>query len=436
MKKNEILRLKAIDYTDKGLAVCKSENFVVFVPNMLIDEVADVLIVKVNKSHAFGKVKTLIEKSNDRIESQCPIANICGGCQLQHMSYDHQLIFKKNHVESLIQRALKDESLKVEEIIGMDKPNQYRNKSIVPFNEEGNYGFFRSHSHDIVPFESCLIQSEDADQILKAIQKFYQQNHLSFDNLRNVLIKKGFSSNELMVVLIVRKKKIDLKDEFVETLTKAFPQIKSIQINLNNRDDNVILGKDFEVIYGSNVITDTLDGLHFEISAASFYQVNPVQTVSLYQKAIDYADIKASDTVLDLYCGIGTISLFAARSAKEVIGVEVIPEAIEDAKRNAKLNDLKNLSFICGDAKDAFSQLNKTVDVVIVDPPRKGLSEETLNSIIDLAPQTLVYVSCDPGTLSRDLVKLGELYDIKHISCVDMFPHTFHVETVVKLSLR
>lgn len=434
MNKNDLIILKAIDYTEKGLAVCKSEGFVVFVPNLLIDEVAEVLIVKVNKNLAYGKVKTIIEKSNDRINEACPIASQCGGCQLQHMAYKHQLNFKKKHVQDLIQRSLHDEDIKVESIIGMEKPSHYRNKSIVPFNDKGDYGFFRAHSHDIVPFETCLIQSDDADQILRSIQYFYQKNHIPFTNLRNVLIKKGFSSNEIMVVFIVRKKKIALKEELIENLINLHPNIKSIQINVNNKEDNVVLGQDFEVIYGSDVITDHLDGLSFEISAQSFYQVNPVQTISLYHKAIEYAEIKKTDTVLDLYCGIGTISLFAARLAKEVIGVEVIAEAIEDAKRNAQLNNLSNLSFICGDAKDAFSQLDKKVDVVVVDPPRKGLSEDTIVSLLDLAPQRLVYVSCDPGTLSRDLVKLTEKYKIEKISCVDMFPHTFHVECVTLMS--
>ena len=433
MKKNEILKLKAIDYNEKGLAVCKHDSFVVFVPNMLIDEVAEVLIVKVNSSYAFGKVKELLEISPDRVDAQCPIFNQCGGCQLQHMSYTHQLDFKKKYVESLIQRSV-DSMIKVEEIIGMENPNHYRNKSIVPFNEKGDYGFFRAHSHDIIPFDSCLIQSDDADQILKHIQTFYKTNHLPFENIRNVLIKKGFESNEVMVVLIVRHKKIALKDELIDSLTKTFKNIKSIQININNREDNVVLGDKFFVLYGEEVITDTLDGLQFEISAASFYQVNPVQTVHLYHKAIEYADLNKDKTVLDLYCGIGTISMFAARSAKEVIGVEVIADAIEDAKRNAELNNLDNLSFICNDASDAFKQINQKIDVVIVDPPRKGLSEETLNSIIDLAAQTLVYVSCDPGTLTRDLKILSQTYTIDKVSCVDMFSHTFHVEAIILMT--
>ncbi len=433
MKKNETLRLTAIDYNEKGLAVCKHESFVVFVPNMLIGEIADVLIVKVNSSYAFGKVSELIEKSKDRVEPACPVANICGGCQIQHMNYAHQLQFKKRHVESLIQRNI-DQNLLIEDITGMDNPNHYRNKSIVPFNEAGDYGFFRAHSHDIVPFNTCLIQSEDADQILKHIQNFYQTNHLPFDNLRNVLIKKGFESTDLMLVLIVRKKKIALKQEFIESLIKAFPNIKSIQININNKEDNVVLGKDYETINGTDVIIDHLDDLTFEISAASFYQVNPVQTVKLYKKAIEFADLDKTKTVLDLYCGIGTISMFAARVAKEVIGVEVVDDAIEDAKRNAKLNNLDNLSFICGDAKDAFQQLNQKIDVVIVDPPRKGLSEETIFSLLELAADSIIYVSCDPGTLTRDLKLLTNQYSIENIHCVDMFPHTFHVETVVKLS--
>lgn len=435
MKKNEILTLQAIDYNEKGLAVCKQDSFVIFVDQLLLNEVAKVRIEKVNSSYAFGKIVEILEPSKNRVSPQCPIFKLCGGCQLQHMSYEAQLEFKKNHVENLLQRSI-DSKLKVESIIGMEHPNHYRNKSIVPFNEKGDYGFFRAHSHDIVPFKSCLIQSEDADEILSFIQTFYQKNHLTFDNIRNILIKKAFKTNELMLVLVVRKKKIALKEEFIEALVKNFPSLKSIQLNINNRDDNVILGQEFEVIYGQDHITDTLDGLNFEISAASFYQVNPVQTVSLYHKAIEYANLTKDKTVLDLYCGIGTISMFAARCAKEVIGVEVIPEAIEDAKRNAELNGLTNLSFICKDAKDAFSQLDRKIDVVIVDPPRKGLSVETLNSILDLAPETLIYVSCDPGTLTRDLKGLTQTYKIEKITCVDMFPNTYHVECVASLTRK
>lgn len=436
MKKNEILRLEAIDYNEKGFAVCKADHFVVFVPQMLIHEIADVLIVKVNPSYAFGKVQTLIKTSSERVQAPCLVANSCGGCQLQHMSYAHQLDFKKNHVQNLLQRALNNPILMVDGIIGMTQPTQYRNKSIVPFNEKGEFGFFRAHSQEVVPFENCLIQSDDANSILKTIQSFYINNDLSFENLRNVLIKKGFESQEIMVVLIVRDPKILKMKQLIQELIEKFPNIKSIQRNLNTRQDNVVLGKDFKILYGENHITDHLDGLLFEISAASFYQVNPTQSIHLYQKAIEYAEIKKTDTVLDLYCGIGTISLFAARIAKKVIGVEVVAEAIEDAKRNAELNQLSNLSFISGDAKDAFSQLSDKIDVVIVDPPRKGLSEETIQSILELAPKKLIYVSCDPGTLTRDLIKFKEVYDIKQVSCVDMFPHTYHVETVVLMSRK
>ena len=438
MEKNEILSLKAVDYTEQGLAVCKVDGFVVFVKDMLIDEEAEVQILKVNKNLAYGRVKEFIKKSDERVVPTCPIAYSCGGCQIQHMSFSHQLTFKQNHVKHLFDRSF-DQSLEINPIIGMENPWMYRNKSQVPFETKKGltYGFYRSHSHDILPFETCYIQNDDSNKILSFIKTFYLEKEVEPSDLRHVLIKKGIVSQEIMVVFIHKNKHLPLQDEIVEALKAEFPLIKAILLNVNSGDDNVILGKKTIQLTKDATISDKLGDFTFQISATSFYQVNPVQAKKLYETAINLADIKDTETVLDLYCGIGTIALFASQKAKQVYGVEINPQSIDDAKINAELNQITNIDFIASDASKAaqtFIENNIQMDVIVVDPPRKGLDLETVNSILKLEPSRLVYVSCDPSTLVRDCVLLKDKYEIKTIQPVDMFPQTFHVETVVLMS--
>lgn len=436
MIKNDQLQLTAIDYTEKGIAVCKHEGFVVFVPNLLIHETALIHILKVNAKHAYGKVVQLIETSPDRVQPKCPIYAQCGGCQLQHMSAAHQLQFKEKHVKSLFERTLAYTG-PFESIVGMEEPWNYRNKALVPYNPHDNsYGFYKAHTHDIVPFSECIIQSDDANDLLKAIQAFYLSKDIQPMMIRTILIKKGFSTQDLMCVLVVNDLNVPLIYELSEVLQEKFKTLMSLQLNLNTREDNVVLGEEYQVIFGSSVIEDTLDDLRFEISAPSFYQVNSLQTVKLYQKAIEYANLSGNETVLDLYCGIGTIGLLASRNAKKVIGVEVVASAIENAKRNASINSIKNVEWICADAAQAlevFIENKQKIDVVIVDPPRKGLDSLSLQTLLTMNPKRLVYVSCDPGTLVRDVALLQEKYTLEKVSCVDMFSQTYHVETVCLL---
>jgi len=440
MNKNDIIAVAASDYNESAFAVCKNEGFVVFVKDMMIGEVAEVRIEKVSERHAYGRIHKLIDPSPSRITPRCPLASKCGGCQIQHMNYEAQLDFKKKHVMSLFKRNL---NLDINPIIhGMEDPWFYRNKTQVPFDVTKrtiDYGFYRSHTHDILPFTTCYIQSDESNAILLDIKRFYDASAIKPNGLRTVLIKKAFSTGELMVVFVSRKETLPNQKQLLEELMASHPQIKSVVLNVNTREDNVVLGDKYIPLTPQTVITDTLGGLKFEISAASFFQVNPVQAAVLYESALSLAKISKKDTVLDLYCGIGTIALLAASKAKTVIGVEIVKDAIEDASRNAALNGISNVQWIHADAGSAVKTLieNKTkIDVLVVDPPRKGLDESTRQAILTLKAPKVVYVSCDPGTLVRDLKILSDLYSIEKIELTDMFPQTVHVETVVLLQLR
>lgn len=438
MHKNDLIAITAIDYNDQAYAVCRHEGFVVFVKDLMIGETAEVRIEKVSERHAFGRIQTLVTISLDRVQPRCPLASKCGGCQIQHMSDKTQLGFKKNHVISLFKRHL---NLDIDPVIhGMDDPWFYRNKTQVPFEVTKrtiDYGFYRAHSHDILPFNTCYIQSDESNAILLAIKNFYDAQTIKPTGLRTVLIKKAVKTNDLMVVFVSRKEKLPNQEHLIQTLTKDFPQIKAILLNVNTREDNVILGDKTISLTPQSVITDELGGLSFEISAESFFQVNPSQAEVLYQSALTMAKLTKKDTVLDLYCGIGTIALLAAQKAKKVIGVEIVPEAIEDAKRNAILNKADNVEWLCADAGEAAKTLidqETKIDVLVVDPPRKGLDDSTKKAILALQPKKVVYVSCDPGTLVRDLKELSSQYDIKNVELTDMFPQTVHIETVVLMS--
>lgn len=435
MNKNEHLVLQAIDYTDQAHGVCKHEGFVIFVPNMMIGEEAEVILVKVAAKHAFGRLHKLIKAHPDRVVPVCPIADKCGGCQIQHMSYAQQLSFKKHHVQALLDRNLSELNIKVSEIIGQENPYHYRNKTIVPYDAVKNqFGFYRSHSHDIVAFEECLIQKEIANQILNHIKAFYEKQPAYNSAIKHVMIREGIKSKEVMVVFIVRSRDIPYLEALVESISENFSSVVSIQLNYNPKEDNVLLTKDFELLYGKESIQDTLLDLEFEISASSFYQINPIQTEILYSKALELAKITQKDTVLDLYSGIGTIALLAAQKAKKVIGVEVVEASIENAKQNAVRNKIENVEWMCADAKEAFNDIKAKVNVLVVDPPRKGLSTETLLNIVELNPERMIYISCEPSTLVRDLKVLSETYSIDHVLSVDMFGQTTHVETVVLMS--
>ena len=440
MNRNDLLTLTAMDYTEHALGVAKIDGFVVFVNGLMLGESGIVRIEKVTAHHAFGTLTELITPSPDRVNPRCPIADQCGGCQLQHMNADHQLLFKKRHVQSLFKRQL---NMDIDPIIhGMEDPWFYRNKSQVPFDVTKRtltYGFYRPRSHDILPFETCFIQSEESNRILRFIADFYDGKAIQPTGLKTVLIKKARSTGELMVVLVSAKPKLPNQVVLVESLQKHFPTIKSVILNINPREDNVILGDEYIPLTPSTTITDELNGLRFEISAPSFYQVNPIQAEVLYNSALRLAKLTKKDTVLDLYCGIGTIALSAAKKVKTVIGVEIMEAAIDDAQRNATLNGITNVRWIVGDAGVAVQTLmdeGLAVDAVIVDPPRKGLDAPSKQALLTLLPKKIIYVSCDPGTLVRDLKELSEHYTIKAVELTDMFPQTVHVETVVLMSRK
>lgn len=448
LKKNQKLVLKIVDLSSEGAGVAKVDGYPLFIKDTLPGETVEVLVVKVNKNYGFGKVLNIIEPSEQRVEPICPVAGKCGGCSLQHLSYEGQLKYKQNKVYQNLKRIGGFDNISVEETIGMDKPYNYRNKAQYPVGYDKGIivGFYASNSHRIIDFDNCSIGSEKNQEILKAVKEFITKNNITaYDEktgkgtIRHILIREGHFTGEIMVCLIVNSYSFKYKKQLIDVL-KNISGIKSISINYNTTQSNVILGEKVETIYGSDYITDYIGNLKFEISPLSFYQVNPVQTEKLYGKALEFADLKGSETVIDAYCGIGTISLFLAQNANKVYGIEIVPQAIDDAVKNAENNNITNAEFFVGKSEDVIPKLYKTrgvkPDVMVVDPPRKGCEESLLNLMLQMNPKRIVYVSCDSATLARDLKILcsTKQYKVDKVQPVDMFPHTGHVETVVLLN--
>ncbi|MBQ7890106.1 MAG: 23S rRNA (uracil(1939)-C(5))-methyltransferase RlmD [Erysipelotrichaceae bacterium] len=440
MKKNEKVQGICVDYTNEGLGIVKVNQFPVFVKNILVGEEAIIQLTKVTTHLAYGRVVERLSNSAERVEPECTSYRLCGGCHLQHMSYPHQLQFKTNRVKNCFER-IAHLNVHVEDCLGMTVPWKYRNKVQIPVqNDNGRavLGFYRSHSHDIVEYQECLVQSDLQNQITE-----YLRNELngkaSLQLLRHVLIKHALCSNEAMAVLIVKKDHPDFM-KIARSLVEVFSEIKTVVLNFNDRNDNVILGDREKVLVGTGMIRENLKDLSFGISSKSFYQINPYQTEVLYSKALEFAQLTGQEEVVDVYCGTGTIGLFASRSAKHVTGIEIVKEAVEDAKRNAEYNHITNADFICSDAGAATETLLKQgihPDVVIVDPPRKGLDQKTIESCTGMNPDRIVYVSCDPATCARDCAIFETLnYHVEKVQPVDMFPHTHHVETVVLLQRK
>lgn len=436
------------DYTYDGKGIVKDGKKVVFVDGALLNEELEITIIHESKNQTLGKIKKIIKASPNRVKPFCSLASDCGGCTLQHANYKEQLSFKTKHVQDCINKFAKLD-IKVKDCIGMNTPFCYRNKSQVPFSMVKNkikYGFYKQDTHSIIQMNDCKIQSEESNEILKVIKDLMEKYKISAYEedrrkgiIRHVLIKKGFTTKQVMVVFVTNTDSFPNRKFLVKDLLKSFPNIKTIIQNINTRDTNVILGEKEMVLFGNGYIEDVLMGVKFKISSKSFYQVNPIQTEVLYSKAIELAKLKKTDRILDAYCGIGTIGLIASKNVKEVIGVEIVKDAIKDAKSNASLNKINNASFVLADASNFmvdFSKTTEKIDAVFVDPPRKGCDEKFLNSIMKLSPERIVYISCNPSTLARDLCYLKEKYNIKEIQPVDMFPHTFHVETIALLHLK
>lgn len=448
--KNEKYVVDIIDNGFEGEGIAKIDGLTVFVPGSIKGEKCEILIVKVLASHAYGKIVNIIEKSENRKESDCATYKRCGGCSLRHMTYESTLKLKRQVVQNLVNKGLK-KKVEVLETIGMENPYNYRNKAQYPvgLNSEGQpeVGVFAQRTHTIIPIQTCLIQTEISQKIAKTILNFVKEKNIQVYNeenqkglLRHIVIKVGKYTNQVMCILVVNDSKFNQEQELVKLLCEKYPEIKTIVKNINNKNTNVILGKENVNLYGNGYIEDKLGEYIFKISPMSFYQVNPVQAEILYTTAINQANLDRNDILFDLYCGIGTIGIFASKYVNKVYGIEIVPQAIEDAKENAKINDVKNIEFICGDVEVAFDELiNKEKIVpsaIIVDPPRKGLDNKTVENIAKIKPAKLVYISCNPATMVRDLAKLEEIYNIKTIQPVDMFPWTNGVESITILELK
>ena len=447
VEKNKEYVVEIIDNGFEGEGIAKIDGYTIFVPNAIKGEKVKILIVKVLSSHAFGKIIEVIEASKYRVESDCSTYKRCGGCNLRHIKYEKTLEMKQNAVQSLVNKTLNNK-IKVSKVVGMENPFYYRNKAQYPvgLDKNGNpvIGVFANRTHEIIQMQDCKIQHKESEKIAKYIFDLWNKKNLSIYSettgkglLRHIVIKIGFKTNEVMCILVINGKDIPNEAQIIEQVVNRFPNVKTIVKNINTKNTNVILGKKNINIYGDGTISDKLGNLVFKISPLSFYQVNPVQTEKLYNIGVEAAKITNDDVVFDLYCGIGTISLFMAQYAKKVYGVEIVEQAVEMAKENAKINGIDNVDFFAGDVEHVLDDLingKKIVpDVVMIDPPRKGLDKKSIQNLLSVAPKRLVYISCNPATLVRDLASFEDKYEIKSITPVDMFPFTSSIESVAVL---
>ena len=438
MKKNDEYIVDIIDNGIDGDGIAKIDNFTIFVPQTLKGEKVKIVIVKVNTSYAFAKCIEVIKKSGNRVNEDCITYKRCGGCSLRYMSYEESLNVKTKMVQNCLKKELNN-NVEVHKAIGMGNPYYYRNKLQYPVGVDSKgkpvMGVYARRTHDIVKTKECLIQNkksqeianETFDYLIKMGVKPYNEKTLN-GLLRHIVIRIGIMTDEVMLILVLNDKKIKNEDNFVKYITKRYPEIKTIVKNTNKKDTNVILGEKNEIIYGPGYIYDNLGEYKFKISPMSFYQVNPVQTELLYNIAVEFANLKGIETILDLYCGIGTIGIFAANKARRLYGVEIIENAIIDARENARINSIENAKFYAGDVEQILPIIMKeekiSPDIVFIDPPRKGCDNKTIENILKLKPSKIVYISCNPATLARDLKKFSEEYDIKEVQPVDMFPWT------------
>lgn len=455
-RKNDMVTLDIVDCGTNGEGIGKADGFTVFVKDAVIGDRVTAKIMKAKKNYGYGRLMEILTPSPDRAEPVCPSARQCGGCQLQALSYEKQLEFKADKVRGHLERIGGFANLPMEPIIGMKDPFHYRNKAQFPVgrNRDGKIvtGFYAGRTHSIIENRDCVLGVPQNREILDRVIDYMETYDISpYDEvtgkglIRHIFTRYGYHTGEIMVCIVANGSRLPHQQELVKAL-REIPGMTSITLNINKNRNNVILGEKIQVLWGQEYITDKIGDISYQISPLSFYQVNPQQTWELYSKALEYADLHGEETVWDLYCGIGTISLFLAQKAKFVRGVEIVPAAIEDARRNARLNGIKNAEFYVGKAEEVLPDYyadyaarhpgeNARADVIVVDPPRKGCDETLLNTIVEMQPEKVVYVSCDSATLARDLKYLCERgYQVKKVCPVDMFPMTVHVEVVCLLS--
>lgn len=449
MQKNDLIIVTIEDMTTEGEGIGKVEGFPFFIKDSIIGDNIQAKIVKMKKTYGYARVEKILTPSINRVQPACDVARQCGGCQLQAMAYSQQLEFKRNKVKNNLKRIGGFQEIEVLPVIGMEHPWRYRNKTQVPFgmDKTGNIvaGFYAGRTHSIIDHEDCLLAPEINRKIIEIIKNYMKQYKIRpYDEksqqgiVRHVLIRQGYTTGEIMVCLVINRKSLPKAEQLVEQL-KQIPGMTSISYNINCENTNVILGETVVTLYGPSYITDFIGTIQYQISPQSFFQVNPIQTEKLYETALEYAGLTGNEIVWDLYCGIGTITLFLAQKAKMVYGVEIVEPAIQDARKNAEINQIQNAEFYVGRAEDILPEKYKKeqikADVIVVDPPRKGCEQTLLETILQMQPKRIVYVSCDSATLARDLKYLcKEKYQIEKIQPVDMFPESVHVETVCLLS--
>lgn len=446
MGMKNIIKGKCVDISSEGKGVIKTVYGVIFVDALLLGEEAEIEVTYARKGVAYGKIVKLLSKSPDRIQPLCPVSTACGGCTFQNASYEYELRYKKHKIEEDLKRIGHLENIKVNDVIGMDEPSHYRNKIQVPFGKENKhviYGFYKANTHKIIPIKECNIEDIKASKILQNIAFLMEKYRIDPYNedyrtgiVRHVLIRTSRFTEEIMVVLVTNVDTFPGRNNFIKELVKLSPEISTIIVNVNKRDTNVILGESEKTLYGKGFITDEILGLKFNISSKSFFQVNPIQVQKLYGKALEYAKLTKEDTVLDAYAGVCTIGLLAAPHVKHVTSVELVKSAVINGKNNAKLNNINNIEIIEADCTEYINKKLPHFDVVIMDPPRKGSTPEFLNALLKIKPSRIVYISCEPSTLARDLEYLKKDYNIEIVQPVDMFPRSFHVETICSLVKR
>ena len=446
-KKNDLVTVKIEDMGHDGEGIGKAEGYTLFIKDTVIGDVVEAKIMKMKKNYGYARLVRVLEASKDRTEPKCSVARACGGCQLQFLTYEKQLEFKKNKVVGNLERIGGFSDISVEKVMGMENPWRYRNKAQFPVgkDKEGNLitGFYAGRTHSIIPNTNCYLGVEVNEEILNAVLDYMRENHVEpYDEVtgkglvRHILIRYGFKTKEIMVCIIINGRKIPNAAGLVEKL-KDISGMTSITLNVNTKRNNVILGNEILPLWGKDYITDYIGEVKYQISPLSFYQVNPVQTEILYEKALSLAGLTGQELVVDAYCGIGTIGIIASKTAGKVIGVELNQDAVRDAVNNAKMNGIENIRFYCNDAGRFLvnmAEQGEKADVVIMDPPRSGSTEEFMDAVGKLGAEKVVYVSCNPETLARDVRYMKKLgYRAEEAWLVDMFPGTVHVETVVLL---